>query len=101
MDITLANIILPMLKQMQEQKQSSPEIDAADLAKLNITEQDIHERYDAFLREIIWAFEVYLTDWEEDFHTAKGIDLEGIKELTHKIQIRFELFGKYYMTLWS
>ena len=24
-----------------------------------------------------------------------------IKELTHKIQIRFELFGKYYMMLWS
>jgi|TARA_Y100000310_G_C20421687_1_gene686982 hypothetical protein len=108
MDITLAHLIVPLLKQMQEQKQGSPMIDDDDLAKLNITEQNIHERYDAFLREIIWAFEVYLTDWEEDYYTDNNVDrsfisseLEDKKELTHKIRSRFEMFGKYYMMLWS
>lgn len=91
MDNTLALIILPMLRQLKEQKHGSPMVDQEDVPKnlrttypamygdqldlfntydeLGDLENDLlHARWDWALNEMIWAFEQYeKDDFEEEF----------------------------------
>lgn len=83
MDHTLANIILPMLKQLQETKHGSPNTDDADvpeylrshMAQPKEHEWDTdslhHMRWDWILAEMIFAFECKVDDsWEDAFRSG-------------------------------
>lgn len=74
MDHTLAHIILPMLKQLQETKHGSPMVDDEDLPTyMRHGEPDTHDnwvhyRWEWVLNEMIFAFENKLDDsWEDQF----------------------------------
>jgi hypothetical protein len=96
MDHTLADIILPMLKQLKASKHGSPTVDDDDLPEeLRVVahkdwsqqlafEFDDHEQYEKdswdlqhrrwewVLDEMIFAFEHYVDDtWEEAFHSGE------------------------------
>jgi hypothetical protein len=83
MDHTLAHIIVPMLKQLQDTKHGAPVVDNDDVPEeLRMPEDwyegkykvdgstDTHffDRWDWVLEEMIWAFEQKVKDdWEEQF----------------------------------
>ncbi len=84
MDHTLALIILPMLKQLQETKHGSQFVDDEDVPeelkstsappKENEwdTDDNIHKRWDWVLKEMIFAFECKLNDnWDDEFWTGE------------------------------
>jgi hypothetical protein len=90
MDHTLADIILPMLRQLQETKHGSPNTDDADvpeylrshMAEPKENEWDTdslhHQRWDWILAEMIFAFEKKCQDdWTMEFHTGE-IDWEWV-----------------------
>lgn len=82
MDHTLAEIILPMLKQLKETKHGSPYVDMQDVPehlrhrthqewddqlcfdfyKEDEKEDAVHDRWDWVMGEMIWAFEEHLKD---------------------------------------
>jgi hypothetical protein len=83
MDHTLANIILPMLKQLKEDKHGAPNVDDKDVPKeLKSTSappkenewdtDDNHfKRWEWVLDEMIWAFESKVNDgWQEKFYSG-------------------------------
>jgi hypothetical protein len=93
MDSTLALIILPMLKKLKENKQGFHLIDNADVPE-ELRDADnswCEKKYNWFLDELVWAFELYNKDkmWEYDQEKMKRIDNALL------------LFGKYYKTLWD
>jgi hypothetical protein len=99
MDGTLAYIILPMLKQLQATKHGSPLVEDADVPEgLNLrsteappkenewdTDDNVHNRWQWVLAEIIWTFEQLHNDydWEAQYHTGehdlvwKPVDKDG------------------------
>jgi hypothetical protein len=108
MDHTLAYIILPMLKQMKENKHGAPYIDDEDVPEHlrstsapTLTEDDksvgnVDEnhflRWEYALDEMIFAFETkagVLQDWEDQFTTGeydfrfKKISEDGTCQLIH------------------
>jgi len=93
MDHTLANIILPMLKQLKDTKHGSPFVDDFDVpeelkstsapAKVNEWDTDANhfKRWDWALDEMIFAFEHKLDDnWQDAFssgeHDIKSVPCE-------------------------
>ena len=101
MDSTLADIILPMLKQLRDTKHGSPYVDLEDLpeelrmvgyedgsSQLNLDFETAeqfkedswnitHQRWEWVLNEMIFAFEHHVDDsWEEAFST-------GIHDIKH------------------
>ena len=114
MDSTLANIILPMLKQLKATKHGSPFTDAEDVPehlrctntenwdsqtvfdfyheyKIQEGERDIHARWDWIINEMIYAFEM----------KVKDNDWAATKEECERVQNGLRLFGKYYEGLWD
>ena len=90
MDHTLADIILPMLKQLQATKHGSPNTDDEDvpeylrshMAQPKENEWDTdslhHMRWDWILSEMIFAFEKKAQDdWAMEFHSGE-IDWEWV-----------------------
>jgi hypothetical protein len=96
MDRTLADIVLPMLRQLQATKHGSPNVDDEDVPehlrstaappKANEWDADDnhHARWDWVLGEMIFAFEMKVRDdWESEFHSGEidtrcvPIDAEG------------------------
>lgn len=100
MDYTLAYIILPMLKQLRNDKHGSPMVDDEDVPEelrtvkkrktrkavkdLGLTvhsvdlgdeESTIHKKWDWVLNEMIWAFEQKVTDDDE----SEFFDHSGVK----------------------
>jgi hypothetical protein len=84
MDSTLADIILPMLKQLQKDKHGSPFVDDEDVpeelkstsAPPKENEYDIDanhfKRWDYVLNEMIFAFECKVDDtWQEKFSSGE------------------------------
>jgi hypothetical protein len=100
MDDTLAPIILPMLKQLQETKHGYPG---------NLTEQE----WDDILDEMIWAFEEKCKDdWQDQYYgphipndggigNFEWIDRDGLEKHQERMSNGFRLFGKYYENLWD
>jgi hypothetical protein len=92
MDHTLAYIILPMLKQLNETKHGAPYVDLEDVPKelhgKKLTKKqketgevdDKHfERWDWVLNEMIFAFDSKVNDgWEDQFETGTS-DLQWKK----------------------
>lgn len=130
MDVTLAHIVLPMLKKVKEEKHGSPIVDDEDLPVEMRYEGEnwVHHKWDHVINEMIFAFENTVDDsWEETFshgnpmyeeseveidkygkcYTVNQInpdywfDKEGYKAYGDRIQNGFRLFGKYYSSLWT
>ena len=99
MDSTLANVILPMLIKLREDKQGSPYTDDEDvpeqLRACNApplenawdTDEYFFDRWDWIMGEMIYAFDAKLNHdcFTRDERMANG----------------FRLFGKYYQALWD
>ena len=128
-DHTLADIILPGLKQLKETKQGAPWTDDEDvpeylhstMAQPKEYEWDtdsLHfQRWDWILSEMIWAFEQKVDDTAEDKFfdrtPSNGLDPwdpeyvgpEWDKENYMKWHDRkangFRLFGRYFESLWD
>ena len=86
MDHTLAYIILPMLKQLNETKHGAPYVDLEDVPKElhpkkqtkkekenGHTDSTHFERWDWVLNEMIFAFDSKVNDgWEDQFQTGES-----------------------------
>lgn len=84
-DSTMAHIILPILKRLQFDKQGAPQVDYDDVPEyLRPTEEEIaayqkdgttddnfFKRWDWVMCEMIFAFESYFNDWEEQFSSGE------------------------------
>ena len=129
MDHTLAYIIVPMLKQLKEDKHGAPMVDDEDVpehlrstnAKPKENDYDIDEfhfqRWDWVMNEMIWAFEQKLIDNDDEkfFNWADvdrtkplsdqisqvEIDREGLDAHHDRKTNGYRLFGKYYQGLWD
>lgn len=137
MDHTLSLLITPMLKQLKDTKHGSPSVDDEDVPEhLRSTAAPPKEnewdtdgnwflRWDWVMDEMIFAFEMYSTNWEEKFYSGKldvkwvpsdseglshmvdgpkntfKIDEKGLKACSDRIDNGFRLFGKYYRSLWD
>lgn len=154
MDSTLAPIILPMLKQLKDTKHGSQIVNDEDVPyEMRTTNyedwddqkcfdfyhepsaaryaNDIHDRWDWVLDEMIWAFEQLCDDdhdaqfhtgvhdlksvaceWDENgkptlFTFEKGpndtshFDIEGYEKHNERINNGLRLFGRYYRGLWD
>lgn len=93
MDHTLADIILPMLKQLRKTQHGAPCTDDEDApehlrstaAKPKKNEWDVDEfhfkRWDWILKEMIWTFNEHAKDRDPDFWIKKPkhkwVDVEG------------------------
>lgn len=85
MDVTLAHIVVPMLKQLKETKQGAPCVDYEDVPEHlrptkkeqkaykedGSTDDKFFERWDWVMGEMIFAFESKLNDWEEEFYSGE------------------------------
>lgn len=88
MDYTLGFIVLPMLKQLKEQKQGAPHVDDPDVPvylqshraedkgdpDTGNVDSLWFRRWDYVLDEMIFAFETKVgiyTDWQDQFHTGE------------------------------
>lgn len=91
MDSTLAVIVVPMLEQLRDTLHGFPVND-------DVVDE---EAWRDILGQMIWAFQQYLIDWEEPYYKEGGLDMDGLRDHTAKMQVGFELFGKYYQTLWD
>ena len=119
-DVTLAHIIVPMLKQLKEKKLGAPFVDNEDVFdELRASDEDLHtyskngetdehyfDRWDYVMDEMIFAFESKLEDWDEQFfsggHALNGkFNKEGYEKYSDRINNGFKLFGKYYNGLWD
>jgi hypothetical protein len=129
MDHTLAYIIAPMLKQLQETKHGAPFVDDEDvpehLRSTNAppkenewdTDENHFKRWDWVMEEMIWAFEIHNDDNAEnqffdhsevdrradlgEQFTRVKVDDAGLKAFQDRKQNAFRLFGKYYQALWD
>ena len=119
MDHTLAQIVLPMLKQLKKTKHGSAQVDMDDvppemrmtstedwddqlvfdfyndpeLSKQNI-QCDIHDRWNWVMDEMIFAFEFIV---DEDNRYSHKFD----QEVENRVANGLKLFGKYYQGLWD
>jgi hypothetical protein len=128
MDHTLAHIVVPMLKRLNETKHGAPNVDDEDVPEglgLRSTEASPKEndwdpddnwfkRWDWVMTEMIFAFQSKLDDdWEQKFYKFENDpnaplgmkivwkDDEGRKAYQARISNGFRLFGKYYEALWD
>jgi hypothetical protein len=121
MDFTLAYIIHPMLVQLKETMQGYPsamDSGALDSQCIELDDSDDFNTKVAKWKEImdkmIWSFEQKLLDNEPTFWSepvkfddnfkivSKGVyDRETAKEYADRLQEGFDLFGKYFQSLWD
>jgi len=121
-DQTLAFIIVPVLEKLREKKNGSPSVDPEDAPF-----EDIHDRWDWVLDEMIWAFEQHRKgNWEDQYYhnddqleitfenselvvnrqrdlskPAYHVDTDGIAKHNARMDNGRRLFAKYYNGLWD
>lgn len=130
-DSTLALIIAPLLRKFKEAKACAPYVENSDVPEHlhgnseNLDDVDPHwfARWSYVLDEMIFAFESYQTDWEDQFWCPieadnnyneetlpdnltpvtfnKKLDIDAYEQYRTRIANGFRLFGKYYGNLWS
>lgn len=132
-DSTLALIIVPLLKKFKDVKPGAPFVGNDDVpVELHGNMDDPYNadtdphwfaRWNYVLDEMIFAFESYQTDWEDQFWSPieaensyneetlpdnltpvtfnKKLDIDAYKQYQARITNGFRLFGKYYGSLWS
>ncbi len=133
---TLALIILPALKKLKEQKHGSPFVENEDVPEelrsapgvdpYSNDDDGWEKRWEWVMDEMIFAFEMTNTDWEDKFWKVKPeldmkhypedegqltvpvrwevegeCDWEGRKAVEERMRNGFKLFGKYYQGLWD
>jgi len=114
MDHTLALIILPMLKQLKDNKHGAPNVDLEDvpeeLRPTNTeewqklyneggeTDDKFFERWDWVMDEMIYAFDCKAN---KDEVYMRFDDRAEIQKEQERISNGFRLFGKYYENLWD
>ena len=100
MDTTLAQIILPMLRQLNATKHGSPLVDVEDVPEHlhptepagpdnGYTDNTVHERWEWIMNELIWTFEQLHpdSDWESQYHSGEidivwgQPDAQGLTEM--------------------
>jgi hypothetical protein len=118
MDTTLAQIILPMLYKIKQDKHGSPIVADADVpdglksimdtTRINAYDIDCyhHDRWQWAIGEMIYAFQSRVDDdWDLQFWTGEKfsstLDREAAVKAEQRVQRGFELFGKYYSGLWT
>ena len=131
MDHTLADIILPMLRQLQATKHGAPHVDDADVPEYlqsHMAQPKEHEwdtdslwfmRWDWVLAEEIWAFEQLVNEdaesqffdhsevdrtkkpWDNESYKKVKYDKEGHAAWQARMDNGFRLFGKYYRCHWD
>lgn len=130
-DHTLSLIIAPLLVALKAHKHGSGYIDDADVPEhLRSTapgardgceqwdsDHNLHKRYEWFLDELIWAFTAHKSDDEHDQFYDHGekipgedlmqsigrikVDHAGLDAHNARKQHAFDMFGKYFQTLWD
>lgn len=130
-DHTLSLIIAPLLVELKANKHGSGYIDDADVPEhLRSTapgardgceqwdsDHNLHKRYEWFLDELIWAFTAHKSDDEQDQFYDHGekipgedlmqsigrikVDHAGLDAHNARKQHAFDMFGKYFQTLWD
>ena len=107
MDGTLAQIIVPMLKQLKATTHGAPYVDDADVPEeLRSTSappkkskwdvDDNHfKRWEYVLDEMIFAFEQSIDGYEIKYREP------GYAAFVDRIKNGHRLFGKYYISLWD
>jgi hypothetical protein len=112
MDHTLALIVLPMLKQLKQEKHGAPNVDDDDVpAELMAkyadekgnpsrgeTDSNWFKRWDWVLDEMIYAFDCKAN---KDEPYVRFNDMKEAKIEQARITNGFRLFGKYYESLWD
>jgi len=131
MDHTLADIILPMLRQLKATKHGAPHTDDSDVPEYlqsHMAQPREHEwdtddlhfmRWDWILNEEIWAFEQLTKDdaesqffdhsecdpgrkpWDDEGYKKVKYDKEGHAAWQARMDNGFRLFGKYYRCHWD
>lgn len=108
MDMTLAIIILPMLKQLKKNKKGAPWVDSEDVPKELHTESPDNplwfKKWEFIMDEMIYAFKTHLSDWdlvELPDGSYTSISNKKRKKIQERLDNGFRLFGKYYQNLWS
>ena len=108
-DYTLAHIIHPILVRLKETKQGAPQVDNEDVPEsLRATDEELRQysidgttdpnyfkRYDYILDEMIWAFDFIKNEHKFDYIS------DDITSEWHRAQNGFNMFGKYYTSLWD
>lgn len=118
---TLADIILPMLKQLRDEKHGSPG-DLGPFQETSNTSQQYcfdwykdddnaawdlgHKQWCEIMDKMVWSFEQVVDRERDDQFHAKGpkgrnFNIQGYKAYYEKIQEGLNLFGRYYMNLWD
>lgn len=108
-DITLADIIVPLLKKFKELKHTHALIENDDVPEHLRTNyengfpENSLERYDWYLDELIWTFSQLTTDadWDAQYYSKNNIDHENLKKHSERIDNGLRLFGKYFRSLWD
>lgn len=114
-DVTLAHIILPVLKKLKEDKTGSPWVAPEDSNPLyhprmypkqnnpHDWDDGNHDRWRWVLDEMIFSFESILDeDFDEQFISGNGrYDFDRMKLVYARIDNGLMLFGKYYRGLWT
>lgn len=126
---TMSMLILPILKELANQKHGSGFVDDEDvpdnLKKTSAppvenewdTDENFHKRWEWVMSEMIWTFEQLQPDcdWEDQYYDKtkmhkiggkRGFEIGTLDEVAHKahqdrITNGLRLFGKYYQGLWS
>jgi len=118
---TLADIILPMLVQLRDEKHGSPGDIKPFMEASNASNQycfdwykdddnkawDLgHKQWTDIMDKMVWSFEqIVIRDREDQFHTIKDgkrfFDIKAYTAYYERIQEGLDLFGKYYMNLWD
>lgn len=110
-DVTLAHVIVPLLKQLKETTHSYGNVEDEDVPESLRLGNDEHnwpvnskERWFWLLDELIWAFSAHL-DWgsEESLGQDKNgvFDINIYRAFNERKGKAFLLFGKYYTSLWD
>ena len=130
-DHTLADIVLPGLKQLKATKHGAPFVDDADVPEYlqsHMAQPKEHEwdtdslwfmRWDWVLDEMIWAFEQKVQDdadsqffdhsecepgrrpWDSEEYKKVKYDSEGHAKWQARKSNGFRLMGKYFEALWD
>lgn len=81
LDSTLAYVIAPALRRLQEIKHGTPFTEVSDAPNFVAKDEDEHgfseSRWNWILEEMCWAFEQVNKDWESKFHTGV-IDIQWV-----------------------
>ena len=114
MDVTLAHIIVPMLKQLAETSPTGPAVELKDVPsklrpKLGYEWSADHgidhlyfDRWHWVLNEMIFSFSAKIDPSIEDaYFTEDGYDAAGMEKHQKRVANGFRLFGKYYESLWD